>query len=138
MPSDNKAIVRRFYDEVVNQGKIELIDELVTPDFIEHEGFPGLPPSREGVKQFFSIIRGAFPDLQMEVHDVIGEGDRVAVRATMRGTHKGEFMGVAPTGRQVAVQVMDMVRFAGGKAAEHWGATDNVALMEQLGAMPQT
>ena len=135
--ADNKAQMRRFYDEVVNGGKLDMIDELSTPDLVDHEAFPGLEGSgREGVKQFFSMMRGAFPDLQMEVHDMIAEGDKVVARVTMTGTHQGEFMGVPPTGKKISVPTIDIVRFMDGKAAEHWGATDTGSMMEQLGAVP--
>lgn len=134
--SDNKALMRRMYDEVVNGGNIDLIDELVAPDVVEHEEFPGLASGREGVKQFFTMMRGAFPDLRMDVEDMIAEGDKVAARVTMSGTQQGEFMGVPPSGKKVSVTSIDIVRFAGGQAAEHWGATDTAAMMEQLGAVP--
>ena len=136
MSEENKALMRRLYDEVVNAGRLELIDELLAPDLIEHEEFPGLSTGREGVRQFFTMMRTAFPDLKMTADDLIAEGDKVAARITMSGTHRGEFMGIAPTGKTVSVSSIDIVRFAGGKAAEHWGVTDTAAMMEQLGALP--
>ncbi|MBI2913490.1 MAG: ester cyclase [Chloroflexi bacterium] len=132
----NKQVMRRFYDEVFNAGRLEAIDELLAPDFAEREEFPGLPPDREGVKQFFGMFRNAFPDMRVTVHDMIGEGDKIAARYTMTGTHRGEFMGMAPTGKPIEVSAMDIVRFAGGKVAEHWGITDQMAMMQQLGAIP--
>ena len=133
---ENKAAQRRFYEEVVNGGKLDLIDQLVAPNFVEHEAFPGLSNDREGVKQFFALMRSAFPDLRMEVHDIIAEGDKVVTRVTIRGTHRGEFMGIAPTGKQINVATVDIVRFANGKVVEHWGVTDQLAMMQQLGAIP--
>ena len=136
MSTDNKALMRRFYDEVINGGNVALIDELFAADFVEHEEFPGLTGGREGVEQFFTMMRAAFPDLRMAVDDLIAEGDKVVARATMSGTHKGEFMGMDPSGKQFRVSAIDVVRFAGGKAVEHWGLTDAAAMMEQLGAVP--
>jgi steroid delta-isomerase-like uncharacterized protein len=133
---ENKALIRRFYDEVVNAGRLELVDELAAPDLIDHEELPGFAGGREGVKQFFATMRTAFPDLRMDVQDIIAEGDKVVARATIRGTHQGEFMGIVPTGKAISVSGIDIVRFSGGKVAEHWGVTDGAAMMQQLGAVP--
>ncbi len=138
MSTDNKALVRRVYDEVINGGNLALIDELFAADFVDHEEFPGLAGGREGVKQFFTMMRAAFPDLRMAIDDLIAEGDKVVARATMSGTHKGEFMGMEPSGKQFRVSAIDVVRFADGKAIEHWGLTDAAAMMEQLSAVPAT
>jgi steroid delta-isomerase-like uncharacterized protein len=134
----NKALMRRFYDEVVNGGNLNMIDELASPDFVDHEAFPGLAAGREGVKQFFSMLRAAFPDLRMNVDHLIAEGDTGVARAPMTGTHQGEFAGVAATGKTVSVPTIDIVRFADGKLAEHWGVTDTASMMEQLGALSAT
>jgi steroid delta-isomerase-like uncharacterized protein len=136
MSNDNKALMRRVYDEVINGGNVVLIDELVAANFVEHEEFPGLAGGREGMKQFFVMMRTAFPDLRMAVDDLIAEGDKVVARTTMSGTHKGEFMGMDPSGKQFRVSAIDVIRFADGKAIEHWGLTDAAAMMEQLGAIP--
>jgi steroid delta-isomerase-like uncharacterized protein len=134
----NRALTRRFYEEVVNGGNLNMIDELVSPDFVDHEALSGLAAGREGVKQFFSMLRIAFPDLRMNVEDLIAEGDKVVARSTMTGTHRGEFAGIVATGKTVNVSAIDIVRFADGKLAEHWGVTDTASLMEQLGALPAT
>lgn len=133
MAEDNKSIMQRIYDEVLNEGKLEVADETVAEDMVEHEQFPGLEPGREGFKSFVTMLREAFPDLQVTVEDMIAEGDRVAARVTMRGTHQGEFLGIDPTGNQIAVPVVDILRFADGMGIEHWGVTDNMAMMVQLG-----
>jgi steroid delta-isomerase-like uncharacterized protein len=138
MSEQNKAIARRFYDEVVSQDKLDLIDELVDPNVVEHEEFPGLSPGREGVKEFFAMFRSAFPDLQFTIEDMVAEGDKVAARVTVRGTHKGPFLDIAtPTGKQITVGVIDIFRFASGKIVDHWGVTDQMSMMQQLGAIPQ-
>ena len=133
----NKASVRRLMEEVFNRGKTSLVDELFAPDFVEHEELPpGIPPGREAVKQLPAIFRSAFPDFKVTIDDVIAEGDKVAVRSTWSGTHKGEFMGIAPTGKSVSFGVFDIIRIAGGKFVEHWGQMDNMGMMQQLGVIP--
>ena len=133
----NKAVFRRFVEEVFNRGNISLVDELCAPDFVEHEELPpGFPPGREAVKTFSTIFRGAFPDLKVTIDDIIAEDDKVVLRGTWSGTHKGEFMGIAPTGKSVSFGVIDTVRIAGGKLVEHWGQMDTMRLMQQLGVVP--
>jgi steroid delta-isomerase-like uncharacterized protein len=136
-PEQNKALYRQFVEEVFNRGNMSAIDELVAPDFIEHEELPpGSPPGREGVKQLSIMLRNAFPDIKATIDDVLAEGDKVAARMTWRGTHKGEFMGIPPTGKSVSIGVIDIVRFAGDKFVEHWGQMDSMGMMQQLGAVP--
>lgn len=134
---DNKALMRRIYDEVMSQGNIDLADEFFSDDFVEHEGFPGLPTEGpEAPKAGFAMLRAAFPDLQVTPDDMIGEGDKVAARATISGTHKGEFMGIPPTNKSFKIEFLDIIEFHDGKATEHWGLTDQGAMMEQLGIAP--
>jgi steroid delta-isomerase-like uncharacterized protein len=133
-----KALMLRLYDEVVNGGNLDMIDDLASPDFVDHEALPGLAAGRAGVKQFFSMLRTAFPDLRMHVDDLIAEGDKAVARVTMTGTHQGEFAGIAATGKTVSVPTIDIVRFAEGKLVEHWGVTDTASMMAQLGALPVT
>ena len=132
----NLAVNKRFYDEGVNQGKLDLIDELFSVDFVEHEALPGLEPNREGVKQFFQMFRQAFPDLNFKVEFTVAKGDKVISYITISGTHNGEFMGMAATGKQINVKTIDIVRFKDGIAVAHWGVTDTMVMMEQLGAIP--
>jgi steroid delta-isomerase-like uncharacterized protein len=133
----NKALVRRLMEDVFNRGNIGLVDELFAPDFVEHEELPpGIPPGIEAVKMLPTIFRSAFPDFQITVDDVIAEGEKVVVRSTWSGTHKGEFMGIPPSGKSVSFGVYDTIRIAGGKVVEHWGQMDNMGLMQQLGVVP--
>jgi steroid delta-isomerase-like uncharacterized protein len=133
----NKALFRRFAEQLATQGNLSVIDELVAPDFVEHEQLPpGVPASREGVKQLFSLLGSGFPDLQITFHDMIAEGDKVVAIMTWSGTHKGEFMGIPATGKRVSFQVIDAVRIADGKLVEHWGQMDMMAMMQQVGAIP--
>jgi steroid delta-isomerase-like uncharacterized protein len=135
---DNKALTRRFYTEIVNQGNLDLIDEMVAEDFVEHEAFPGLPTSGpEAPKAALGMFLAAFPDLQFTPHEMIAEEDKVVTRFTMSGTHKGEFMGIPPTNKSIEVQSIDIIEIHDGKATEHWGITDQGAMMEQLGIAPE-
>jgi steroid delta-isomerase-like uncharacterized protein len=133
----NKSSLRGLLEEVVNEKNIPVFDEVTTADFVEHEQLgPGLPPNREGAKQFFAVALTAFPDLRAVIEDEIAEGDKVVVRSTWSGTHQGEFQGIPATGKRVTFQVIDIVRFQNGKIIEHWGQTDALGLLQQLGAIP--
>jgi steroid delta-isomerase-like uncharacterized protein len=133
----NKALFRQFVEEAFNRGNLSLADELLAPDFVEHEELPpGIPAGREGVKVLASMLRSAFPDFKATIDDMIAEGDKVVMRQTWTGTHKGEFMGIPATGKRVSFGVIDIVRIDGGKCVEHWGQMDSMGLMQQLGAVP--
>lgn len=133
----NKAVMERFYAQVINAGNLDLIDELLADEFVEYEEFPEMSHDREGVKKIFGMFRAAFPDLTFTPESLIAEGDLVAARVTIRGTHQGEFMGIPATGRQIELQAMDFVQFADGKGTAHWGVSDMMRLMQQLGATPE-
>jgi steroid delta-isomerase-like uncharacterized protein len=133
----NKVLVRQMVEDVFNKGNISKVDEYMGSNFIEHEQLPpGVPGGREGVKVLTQTFRGAFPDFKVVIDDIIAEGDKVVVRQTWSGTQKGEFMGVAPTGKSVSFGVIDFIRIEGGKFVEHWGQLDTMAMMQQLGAIP--
>ncbi len=136
MSEENKIIIRRIYDEFISQGNINTFDELVSSDVVEHEEMADFSPTAEGVKQFFAMFRSAFPDIRATIDDLIVEGDKVVVRATWSASQKGEFMGVPPSGKSVTFGVIDIFRIANGKVAEHWGQSDNLGLMQQIGAIP--
>ena len=124
MSEENKALMRRFYEEAFNRGNLGIIDELAAANFVDHAPFPGQGPGTVGLKESFASMRAAFPDIHVTVDQMVAEGDKVATHITIRGTHRGEFMGVAPTGQPVTGRVSDVVRFAGGKAVERWGVED--------------
>lgn len=134
---DNAATIRRMYD-LINAGDIDGFGELLVEDFVEHEETPGLDPTKEGVKQFFHMYKAAFPDLRIEAQDVLVSGDKVVARARATGTHEGEFLGMPATGKRVDVQLIDVIRFGDdGLAREHWGVFDALAMLQQLGAIPE-
>ena len=132
----NKALLRRFYEELWSQGDLGAIPELVAENFVDHHPLPGSPPGREGLVALITTWRTAFPDMREACEDLIAEGDKVVGRFIMRGTHSGEFMGVPPTGRSVTMSGIDIVRVAGGRIAEFWYGEHLLELMQQLGAVP--
>ena len=132
----NKALLRRFYEELWSEGNLEVIPELVAEDFVDHHPLPGAPQGREGLAALVVMWRSAFPDMRESVEDLISEGDKVVGRFTMRGTHTGEFMCVAPTGRRVAMSGIDIVRVADGRISEFWYGEHLLELMQQLGVVP--
>lgn len=130
----NKAIVRRYLEEVANKGRIDLLEEFLAGEFDSHTN---LPPGPEGVKMFFEVSIAAFPDQQTTIEDVVGEGDKVVVRATFKATHLGELFGIPPTGRSVSMPWISIYRLANGKIVEHWYQEDKMGLMQQLGVIPE-
>ena len=134
---DNKALVRRAYEEIFDQGNLAVVDELISPDYIEHDpNFPQPVRGPEGLKQYFMVFRTAFPDTHVTIEDMVAEGDTIAVRHTYRGTHKGDLMGMPPTGKQVTVTGIVIHRIANGKFVESWVNADNLGLMQQLSVVP--
>ena len=126
MTEENKAIARWVY-EIVSTGDFERATEIVDQDAPDNELLPHDPPARliDTFKETFAEAREGFPDLSITVEDVMAEGDRVTARVVMRGTHRGEFQGIAPTGKRVEVRAIDMFRISGGKIVEHWGHADD-------------
>jgi steroid delta-isomerase-like uncharacterized protein len=136
MPTASEDVQLRFIDEFQTKGDVAVAAELLTDDFVDRTPFGPIPPTKAGVIQLFAMLRGAFPDLRAEVHDMLVDGDKVATRKTFHGTHDGEFMGIAPTGGAVSWDVIDIVRHRDGKLVEHWNVVDAYGLMHQLGAIP--
>ncbi len=126
MTETNKAIARRVY-EIVSMGDFERASEIVDQDAPDNELLPHDPPAKliDTFKETFAEAREGFPDLSITVEDLMAEGDRVAARVVIRGTHRGEFQGIAPTGKRVEVKAMDMFRISNGKIVEHWGHADD-------------
>ena len=132
----NKAVIRRLFEEVWNHGDLAVADEIVDANMIDHVTRPGNPMGLEGFKQNVTMHRSAFPDLEITSDDQIAEVDKVAVLWTARGTHMGELMGIAPTGKPIEVRGLYLYRLAGGKLVERAGARDMLGLMQQIGAIP--
>ena len=129
----NKAIVCKFI-KAYNERKLNLIDDFVSPDYIDHEKNIG----REGLKQLIAMGINAFPDWFETVEDIIAEGDKVWVLLSYTGTHKGEFIGLNPTGKKITSKAVDIYRIVDGKLAEYWNVTDNLNIFKQVGAVEIT
>ena len=112
------------------------LNEVLAPNFVAHDLPPGLPPGQEGLKALRRIVEHAFPDLKPTIRDIIAEGDRVAARVGLEGTHRGDFMGVAPTGNHVTTELFEIVRIDGGKITERWVLRDRLGEFQQLGVLP--
>jgi len=131
----NKAIVRRFNEQVIMRGDEQAFSELMAPDFVNRTAAPGMPPGPDGMAFMFNrVLRPAFPDLDVEIQDQIAEGDRVTTRKIIHGTHRGELLGIPATGRRVAINVIDIVRIENGRYAEHWGQNNLSDVLAQLRA----
>ena len=132
---ENKALVRRIA-EAWDKGNLAVADKLLAPNFVAHNLPARVAGDREGFKQAISMTRAAFPDFRLTVEDMVAEGDKVAYRMTWRGTHKGEYMGIAPTGKQVTVSGILIFRIEGSKIVEQWAEVDSMGMMQQLGVVP--
>jgi predicted ester cyclase len=136
MSEQNKALFRRFINEVMNGKKVRLVGDLLAPNFVDHNLMPGQTPGAKGMEELMTTFFAAFPDLHASLDLLIAEGDLVVGRMTTTGTHRGEFMGIPATGKRVKMTEIHIVRIANGKAVEHWGNSDDVGLMQQLGVIP--
>jgi predicted ester cyclase len=133
--SDNKRIVQRFYQEVGNEGRLEVLDEIAWSDHIEHNPFPGQAQGVEGLKQRVSMVRAAFNSTVMIEH-LVAEGDKVAVMWSNRGEHLGEWFGFSPTGKSVTTHGVDIHLLRDGRLAEHWDVVDIRDFLIAVGVMP--
>ncbi len=129
---ENKALVRRQFDELINRKNISIIESDMSTDFVDHESAPHLPPGRDGVRTWIVGLYDACSDLQVTIEDMIAEGDRVVVRNTWRGTHTGPLMGIPPTGKQFVLKGIVIWRIRDGKICERWATLDQFGLRQQL------
>ena len=136
MSEANKALFRRFIQEVINEKNTDKMDILISENWLDHNPPPGAAPGVEGMKQMMGMFFAAFPDLNVTIDQLIAEGDMVVGRMTNTGTHQGDLMGIAPTGKRVTFSEIHMVRIENGKAVEHWGNIDDLGMMQQLGVIP--
>lgn len=132
---ENKAMVRRIIEEAINKGNLAVIDDIMAPGYVYH--YPAMEiKGPEGFRQFVTMMRTAFPDIHVTIDEIIGEGNMVASRVTLRGTFKGELMGMAPTGKQLNFTEAVFVRFEGGKEVEATPYMDSLTFYQQLGISP--
>lgn len=132
----NKATVRRYFEQVFNEGQRDLAEEFLAEDIELHGS--GLAPGLEAVKQWLTMFAAAFPDGQTAIEEVVAEGDRVVARTTLNGTHQGELQGIPATGKVVSLPSITIFRLDNGKISEGWLVSDNLGLMQQLGIIPAT
>ncbi|HUG13706.1 MAG TPA: ester cyclase [Thermomicrobiales bacterium] len=132
---DNKALGRRFVEEVYNQGNVDAVDVLVSDQFVRH-GIGGTMRGREIIKERVRAVRSGFPDFRITIEDALADGDKVVLRQTHTGTHLGEFAGVAPTGVRMETTEISILRIADGKICEGWVSVDQLTMLRQIGALP--
>jgi steroid delta-isomerase-like uncharacterized protein len=129
----NKELIRRLFDEVLNAGNFGLLDQLIGASYVEHNPVANQAGGAAGVRDKIRGMRAAFPDLRFILEELIGEDAIVAARYRWQGTHKGVFLGIAPTGRRVSVRGMDFYRLDDGRLVEHWDCVDEFGMLSQLG-----
>ena len=135
MSAENKALVRRCFKEIWSRGNVDLIDQLVVPNYENHDPAGPMPGTgRDGLKKHVTAYRTAFPDLTLTLDDIVAEGNKVTARWTAHGTHKGTLLGIAPTGKEVTTGGISLMQIANGKIAEAWVTWDTLGLLQQLGA----
>lgn len=130
------AVVRRNTEEVQGGGDFDLFDKLFSPDFVDHTPQPGGTPDKDGARRLYVALRSAFPDFHADIHWQVADGDLVTTYKTYHGTHRGSFLGMAPTGRTVKFETVDAMRVTNGQIVEHWGVANLYKVLEQLGALP--
>jgi steroid delta-isomerase-like uncharacterized protein len=133
---ENKVLMSRFLEEVFNKKNLAVIDEFIAPNHVDHTLPPFLPTTPEGTKRAIDMFLKAFPDVHLTVEDMITEGDKVVTRYTSRGTLKGAFIGIPPTGKQITVSSIIIARIVDGKIVEEWGLDDQMGMIQQLGIIP--
>ncbi len=133
---ENKAMLRRVWEEAFNKGDLAVANEIMTTNYVYRGPMGQELIGPEGFMQVVTMFRTAFPDIHATLEDMFAEGDKVAHRTTIRGTHKGDLMGIAPTGKQVTVSATVISRFAGGKEVEAWSNIDMLGMFQQLGVSP--
>lgn len=132
---DNKTVIRRFYIEVIGTGDLSRVEEFIGPNYLDHNA-EGAGRGPSVVRAHVEALRRTFPDFHLQVDEIIGEGDKIVTRVSGRGTHKGEWMGIRPTGAVVRVKGINIDRIAGERIVEHWGEADTVGMLRQMGVDP--
>jgi steroid delta-isomerase-like uncharacterized protein len=131
-----KAVVRRNTEEVQGRGNFDVFEQLFADDFLDHTPQPSSGTDKDSVRTLYRRLRAAFPDFHADIHWQTSDGELVTTYKTYHGTHKGPFLGVAPTGRKIHFETVDVMRVHNGKITEHWGVANLFSLMQQLGALP--
>ena len=135
-PQAMERFARERVEALFNRGELDRIEEFVTPDFVNHEAWPGEDPGVEGFRLRMRRLHEAISDMHMDVHEVVAGGDLVAYRATLSGVHTGPLQGIPPTGRRFSARHMHMLRMRDGRSSEHWAVRDDLSMLQQLGVIP--
>jgi steroid delta-isomerase-like uncharacterized protein len=135
--TDLKDLTRRTWEEMLPSADFAALEQVISHDSVHHDLQPGAPQGFEGVRAMLAMLHGAFSEQRYEVHHVVGEGDTVVIHATMHGRHTGPFLGIPPTGREIALRTIHIVRYRDGREAETWAIQDRLGLMQQLGVIPE-
>jgi predicted ester cyclase len=130
--ADNKAVARRVLEEIFPANDVDVLTEVISDQFVNHEAPDGTPPGLGGITMYMSLLNEAFSEQRWEIHDVVAEDDKVVLRCTHSGVHTGDFFGLPATGRPFAYNQMHIIRIANGKGVEHWAVRDDASLMQQL------
>ncbi|MBU1820605.1 MAG: ester cyclase [Bacteroidetes bacterium] len=136
MSKESNITTQKKFGEAINSGNLQAMHDLVAPGNVDHDPAPGQAPGPEGYIEFFSMMRTAFPDLHIEVEQLVADDENVAFAYTATGTHSGDFMGIAPTGKSVKFRGMQISKFKDGKMVERWGSSDELGILKQLGVEP--
>ncbi len=133
---ENMATQERL-GAAVNSGNLDVLDDVFAPNVVDHDPAPDQGPGPAGFKHFFEGLRGAFPDLHVTPEHMVVDDDNIAFAYTITGTHQGDFLGIAPTGKRISARGMQIGRFEGGKIVERWGSSDELGILHQLGVSPE-
>ncbi len=136
MSKESNINAQKKFGEAVNTGNLQVMHDLVASGCVDHDPAPGQAPGPEGYIEFFSMMRTAFPDFHLDVEQLVADDENVAFAYTATGTHSGEFMGIAPTGRSVKFRGLQISKFKDGKMVQRWGSSDELGLLKQLGIKP--
>ena len=135
--SGHKALAQEMFSAIATAGDVdEVVDKYMAEDFVEHEDIPGMDNTRDTPRQFFKMMRAAFTDFHVDVHELLEEGDKVVARVSFVGSHTGEFLGVPASGNPVDINAIDVLQFRGDQCVAHWGVMDMAGAMAQMGAGP--
>jgi len=133
MAKQENITAQQRMGEAINSGDLDALDDVMSPDVVDHDPAPDQGAGPEGFKQFFTMMRSAFPDLHVEVEHLVADDENVAFAYRVTGTHEGDFQGIAPTGKRIAARGLQISRFADGRITERWGSSDEAGIMKQLG-----
>jgi predicted ester cyclase len=135
LQEQNKSLVRRVFEEGINQNKQGVFDELIAPSYVNHD-LPAPAPGVEGFKMLIGMFLAAFPDMRVTIEEELAEGNKVMTRGYFSGTHQGDFQGIPPTSKQIKVKYIDIWLVENGKLVENWVRLDELGMMQQLGVVP--